>query len=291
MAVSEFGTRLDALAARRGWTHARLAKQLGLSPSTLSRLRHNLRPPAADEGAAWAARLGLTGDERAGFIDAALLAAAPAALRARLTANAPAPSQATRFAAVDPANRWHDGRWLTYSRSFADDGKIQRSLLDIDGGSARLEVREAGRRRYSYHGSCEVLGDKVFIRLAEDRGGAEYVQITCDALFDFQEASFLAGIVCGISGRDARHPVSRPVAARILLLHLAVEADPERVAGLLTTGTDATLRPCWPAFCGDGGLLRAALRLDAGETVDEAVLRLITNQIDRPDGVLRASAG
>jgi hypothetical protein len=250
-----------------------------------------VRAPAPDEGATWAARLGLSGEERAGFIDAVLLAAAPAALRARLTATAPLPAQEQRFAATVPGNRWHDGRWLTYSRSFADDGRIQRSLLEIDGATARLEVREAGRRRYSYHGSCEILGDKVFIRLAEDRGGAEYVQITCDALFDFQEASFLLGIVCGISGRDARHPVSHPVAARILLLHVAAEADHERVAGLLTTGIDSALRPCWPAFCGDGGLLRAALRLEAGETLDEAVMRLITNRIDRPDGVLRAALG
>jgi transcriptional regulator with XRE-family HTH domain len=281
MPISDLGQQLDRIAAARGWNAARLAKQLGLSPSTLSRLRNGLRPPAADEIDGWARRLGLAGDERSAFIDAGLIDAAPAAVRDRLRA-APAPVQ------PEPrAPDWHDGRWLTYSRSFSDDGLIQRSLITIDGGRARLEVREAGRLRFSYHGTCEVLGDKVFIRVAEDRGGAEYVQITCDSFFDYQSPTFLSGIVCGISGRDPRHPVSRPAAARILLLHVDDGADDTRIATLLTTGPDQAMTPFWPAACGDGGLLRAALRLDLRETLDEAVVRLIDNRITHPGGVLR----
>ncbi len=285
MPVSDFGMHLDALATRRGWSAAELARRLGLSPSSLSRLRHALRRVDPDAAPAWARRLELTGPEREAFIEAALLDAAPPALRARLAGAA----ATTARPAAAAQTRWHDGRWLTYSRSFADDGHIQRSLVEIDGGQARLEVRASGRRRYSYQGTCEILGDKVFLRLTEDRGGAEYVQITCNTLFDFQEPTYLAGIVSGISGRDARHPFSQPAAARILLLHLAAAADPERVASLLDIGPESALRPFWPAFCGDGGLLRAALRLDPTRTLDEAVLRLISNDLHRPDGVLIAS--
>ena len=51
-------------------------------------------------------------------------------------------------------------------------------------------VMSGGQVHYSYSGHSEHLGDKIFMRLAEDRG-SEYIQVTCDALFDFQAPAHL----------------------------------------------------------------------------------------------------
>ncbi len=164
-------------------------------------------------------------------------------------------------------------------------------------GGLGVLAGDMGLVRYSYHGSCETLGGKLFIRVAEDRGDAEWVQITCMALFDQPRPTFLSGLVCGISGTDLRHPASWPCAARMLLLHACPLADaPERsdlarqLEGLLGSCDPARLKGAWPAFLGADDHLRVALQLGE-ESIASAVVRLTDNRL--PDGghVLRAALG
>ena len=299
-----FGDLLTALVARRGLTMAAFAARGGASASTLSRIRRGDRAPTAPQAARWADALGLQGGEREEFLASAALAQAPAAVRARVAAAEAqareAESQRSRLAdglgRLRADSGFHDGWWLTYSRAFLGDGRIQRSLLRLRHGQAELQVRDTGLLRYRYHGVCEALGDKLFIRLAEDRGGIEYVQITLHTLFDLSRPAFLFGLVSGISGTDRRHPLSWPTAARILLLHCGTEdafADgSEQLAKLeqcLGLYDPATLRSAWPAFLGDDDHLRPALGLTDDEPLARAVLRLIDNRVDPADGVLRAA--
>jgi hypothetical protein len=142
---------------------------------------------------------------------------------------------------------------------------------------------------YSYHGSFEVLGDKAFLRLAEDRGDHEYVQMTLHTLFDLREPTFLLGLVSGISGKDVRHPVSYPAAARIILLHCGLEAG-RRLEPLLGSWSPRELAPCWPEEMGPDRRLRHALRVEEDADLDAAILGLIGNRLGEGH-VLRAALG
>jgi transcriptional regulator with XRE-family HTH domain len=296
----DFGDLLTALLRRRGLTLAELAPQVGVSASTLSRIRSGQRAPTETQARALAEALGLNGAEAEEFIARALLQTVPAAVRERLRAveaQASAAQDRSRQLAQDYARYrsdtgFHDGWWLTYSRSFFNDGRIQRSLLRLQGGEARLLAGEHGILRYTYHGRCEALGDKLFIRVSEDRGAVEHVQITCHSLFDLSQPAFLYGLVCGISGTDVRHPVSWPAAARILLLHAGALDAPDRERQLTATlgGFEAgRLKGAWPSFLGEDDHLRTALQL-GDEPTDAAVMRLTDNRLGG-DHVLRAALG
>jgi transcriptional regulator with XRE-family HTH domain len=297
------GEFLSHLVRRQGQTMADFAKAVGLSPSTLSRVRTGQRLPSEAQLQAWADVLKLDREARQQLHEHLLLARTPPAVRARLVQ---AEQQATDeqdkrsrleedYGRYRRDQRYHDGWWLTFSSSFQSDGRIQRSLLRIADDRADLQVREYGRLHYSYHGSFETLGDKVFLRLTEDRGAVEHVQITLDSLFDYREPSFLYGLVCGISGKDVRHPVSYPACSRMLMMFIGrcddLPADGEqmtRVQSVLGSYAPESLRPCWPRFLGDGDWFAETLRL-GDEPLDAAILRLIDNRTRSGDYVLRAT--
>ncbi|MBA2480137.1 MAG: helix-turn-helix domain-containing protein [Planctomycetes bacterium] len=297
----EFGDLLASLVRRRGLTMGAFAAQVGLSASTLSRVRTGRQAPDEAQSERWGDALGLTGEERADFIDRAITAGMPKSVRDRLLAAEERASSAhdhrarleNDFGRYRGATGFHDGWWLTYSRSFYNDGAIQRSLLRIAGDQVAMEVRDAGMLHYSYHGGCEILGEKLFIRASEDRGGTEWVQITLNSLFDWSRPTFLYGLVCGISGKGVQHPVSWPVAARIVLLHVGGLAEiPEgspphtRLGAILGSFDPAHLRGVWPSFLGDDDHLRAALHLEDG-SLDAAILGMTDNGLGG-NHVLRA---
>jgi transcriptional regulator with XRE-family HTH domain len=300
-----FGDLLAALVRRQGLTMADFARRVKVSASTLSRIRTGTRQPNARQLARWADALKLDAGQRRHFIDLALLEQTPAEIRQRLASTEAQAVQARdqreqlaqEYGRYRTDQGFHDGWWLTYSSSFLNDGRIQRSLIRVAGSDATMQVRDAGRLHYSYHGSCEALGDKLFIRLAEDRGGVEYVQITLHSLFDYQRPSFLYGLVCGISGKDVRHPLSVPAASRILFLYAGSEADlpagSERLARLeavLGSFDAKAMKQVWPAFMGDGEYHRECLRL-GDEALDAAVLRMVDSRGAGGDQVLRAAFG
>ncbi len=301
MKDAPFGEFLASTVRRHGLSMADFSAKVGLSPSTLSRVRTGQRLPTAEQLTQWADALHLDKETRAQFMEMALLARTPAEVRSRLQQVEQLVNdeqhKRTRlehdYGRYRKEQRFHDGWWLTYSASFLNDGRIQRGLLRIADDQAHLQVREVGRVHYSYHGTIEALGDKLFIRISEDRGGFEHVQITLDSLFDYQEPSFLYGMVCGISGKDRLHPLSYPAASRILLLHVGRDDTPgiaakcARLEPILGSFEPRSVRPCWPAFLGDDAHLRQCLRLGT-EPLDDTVLRLIDNRLKPGDHVLRA---
>ena len=298
-----FGELLAHWVRRQGMTMAEFAKRMKLSPSTLSRIRTGTRQPNARQLTRWADALRLDPEARRQFIDLALLEQTPSEIRERLASTEAQADQARDQRAQLAADYgryrtnqgFHDGWWLTYSSSFLNDGNIQRSLIHLQGTAAEMQVRDAGRLHYSYHGQAEALGDKLFIRLSEDRGGAEYVQITLHSLFDYQRPSFLYGLVCGISGKDVRHPLSVPAASRILFLYAGNDVDLpangsafQRLESVLGTYDPKQMKHLWPTFLGDSDYLRDCLRL-GDEALDSAVLRIIDSRGPNGDHVLRAA--
>lgn len=303
-APAEFPDLLAALLRRRGTTLAELAPSVGVSASTLSRIRTGVRSATEAQARRLASALGLSGDEAEDFVATALLQAMPKAVRERLRSAedlaGAAQARTTRMARdlgrLRSDTGFHDGWWITWSRSFFNDGRIQRSLLRLEGGGAELRAGETGLVRYSYHGSVEALGDKLFIRVAEDRGNAEWVQITCHSLFNLSRPTFLYGLVCGISGTDVRHPVSWPCAGRMLMLHAGALADaPERserarqLESLIGAFDPARLRGAWPSFLGSDDHLREALQL-GDERLEDAIVRLTDNSLG-DSSVLCAALG
>lgn len=292
-APPEFADLFANLLRRRGINLAELAPLVGVSASTLSRIRTGVRAATEPQARRLAAALGLNGDEAESFVTTALLQAMPKTVRERLRAAedlaGAAQARTTRMARdlgrLRSDTDFHDGMWITWSRSFFNDGRIQRSLLRLEGGGAELRAGETGLVRYSYHGTVETLGDKLFIRVAEDRGNAEWVQITCHSLFDLSRPTFLYGLVSGISGTDVRHPLSWPCAGRMLMLHAGSLADaPEKserarqLETLIGSFDPARLRGAWPAFLGSDDHLRAALQLD-DERLEDAIVRLTDNHL------------
>jgi transcriptional regulator with XRE-family HTH domain len=299
---SVFGEFLASMVRRQGMSMADFALKVGLSPSTLSRVRTGIRLPSVQQVTAWADHLHLGAEDRSRFLELALLDRTPPEVRVRLaTAEQVASNEQHQrvrlendFGAYRKGQRYHDGWWLSYSSSFLDDGCIQRSLLHIDGDSVSMQVSEEGRVHYSYHGTVEVLADKVFIRMSEDRGGVEYVQITLDSLFDWREPSFLYGLVCGISGKSVHHPLSFPACSRVLLFHVAVaqgeQEAPEELTAILGSYSPRELSPCWPKLLGSDAYLRQCLAL-GNEPLDAAVVRMVANGLAPGSGVLRATLG
>ncbi len=303
-APPEFPELFAAHLRRRGTNLAELAPQVGVSASTLSRIRTGVRSATETQARRLATALGLAGEELEDFVAAALLQAMPKAVRERLrtaedlagAAQARTSRMARDLGRLRSDTGFHDGLWITWSRSFFNDGRIQRSLLRLEGGGAELRAGETGLVRYSYHGSIETLGDKLFIRVAEDRGDAEWVQITCHSLFDLARPTFLYGLVSGISGTDVRHPLSWPCAGRILLLHAGALADaPERselarqLESLIGAFDPSRLRGAWPSFLGNDDHIRTALQL-GDERLEDAIVRLTDNRLGE-DGILRAALG
>ena len=299
------GECLAHLVRRQGQTMGDFAKAVGLSPSTLSRVRTGQRLPSPVQLDAWSDALKLDREARQQLRELLLLAQTPPEVRARLVqAEAQASDEQGKRSRLEEDygryrrdQRYHDGWWLTFSNSFQNDGRIQRSLLRIADDRAELQVREYGRLHYSYHGSFETLGDKVFLRLTEDRGAVEHVQITLDSLFDYREPSFLYGLVCGISGKDVRYPISFPACSRIVMMFVArsedlVEGSEQlnRLQAVLGSYAPESLRPCWPRFLGDGDWFAETMRL-GDESLDTAILRLIDNRTRPGDHVLRAALG
>ncbi len=298
-----FGDFLALLVRRQGMTMADFAKRMQLNPSTLSRMRTGTRQPNARQLTRWADALKLDPDTRRQFIDLALLEQTPEEIRDRLVSSEEQAHQArdqreqlaVEYGRYRTDQGFHDGWWLTYSCSFLNDGAIQRSLIHLAGNKATMQVRDAGRLHYSYHGQSEALGDKLFIRLSEDRGGAEYVQITLHSLFDYQRPSFLYGLVCGISGKDVRHPLSVPAASRILFLYAGSDNDIEpgsvtlqRLESVLGNYDAKTMKNLWPTFLGESDYLRDCLRLKE-ELLDNVILRMINSNGPNGDHVLRAA--
>ena len=299
------GECLAHLVRRRGQTMADFAKAVGLSPSTLSRVRTGQRLPSPVQLETWSDALKLEREARQQLRELLLLAQTPPEVRARLEqAEEQASEEQGKRSRLEEDygryrrdQRYHDGWWLTFSNSFQNDGRIQRSLLRIADDRAELQVREYGRLHYSYHGSFETLGDKVFLRLTEDRGAVEHVQITLDSLFDYREPSFLYGLVCGISGKDVRYPISFPACSRIVMMFVARSEDLiegseqlNRLQAVLGSYAPESLRPCWPRFLGDGDWFAETMRL-GDESLDAAILRLIDNRTRPGDHVLRATLG
>lgn len=300
-----FGDLLSAYVRQRGMTMAEFAAVVGLNPSSLSRVRTGQRLPAERQLQRWCDALQLGADERSRLHELLLLARTPAEVRAKLAqAEQRASAEHDRRSQVEEGfgrfrrdQGWHDGWWLTFSSSFQNDGSVQRSLLRIAGDHAELQVRELGRLHYSYHGTVEILSDKVFARLTEDRGSVEHVQIILDSLFDYREPSFLYGLVCGISGKDIQHPVSWPACSRLLVMHIGREtefpADGEtmqRVFSILGRFAPGTMRQVWPTFLGNADWLSQCLRL-GDESLDQAILRLVDSRPRDGEHVLRAILG
>lgn len=297
-----FGDALGALVRARGLTLAACAQRLNMTPSTLSRLHTGTRLPTTAQVDAIALALKCSAEERTRLAELAQLAHTPPAVRARLdaaerhvhSANDAHDRLARDYGAYRSAQGFHDGWWLTFSTSFQDGGQLQRSLLRITADVAELQVREYGRLRYSYHGTFEPLGDKAFLRLTEDRGGVEYVQIVLDSLFDFPEPSFVYGLILGISGKDVHHPQSFPACSRFLMLHIGHEHDlpadgetMQRIHASLGSFDSNTLRECWPKYLGNGDYHAQCLRL-GDESLDQAIRRLIDNRLSADEQVLRA---
>jgi len=306
LAQTSFGDFLTHAVRRRGWTMADFAAELGVSPSTLSRLRTGRRRPRSVDLDRWAELLGLDAEEHRQLAELALIAQAPPALRERLADAEQRLSHererhdatAQAYGAYRATQNYHDGFWIAYNYSFLDDGRVLRSLCHVSGTSARWTNMEAGRVQYSYTGSFDVLGDKVFIRLAEDRGGAEYVQVTMDSLFDFSEPTFLYGLVTGLSGKTMRHPLCYPAAARMLMLFVGrdeeLRREPEALQELersLGQFRPADLRPMLPARTIDDNRLRDCLRLGPRDDLDAVLLRMLSNELRAGDGVLCARLG
>jgi transcriptional regulator with XRE-family HTH domain len=296
---ASFSEVLDAAVRRAGLTMAQVATRTGISPSVLSRLRTGDRAPTAEQVRLLIKHLKLAGADVAHFQDLAILARTPSEVRERL-----AVAEATAAEALDgrrqlerqyaderQANDWHDGWWLGYSHSFRSDGRIQRSLVKVEKDRVRMQVMEGGSLQYSYHGSFEALGDKIFIRVSEDRGDLEHVQVTLHSLFDFREPTVLYGLVCGISGRDLRRPVSFPSASRMLLLYAGAPDLPmvtvKSLQSILGAFTTKSLLPCWPEFLGSHRHLHGPLAVVDGD-LDDAVMRLIDNHLAPDDYALRA---
>jgi transcriptional regulator with XRE-family HTH domain len=173
MELDEFGELLSAQVRRQGLTMAEFAAKVGLSASTLSRVRTGARPPTQAQAERWAKALALDGDARSDFVAAAMLARTPAPVREKLRQVEAHARDAHRdrtrlesdYGSYRSRTGFHDGWWLSYSLSFRCDGRVQRSLLHFAGGEATLQVRDSGMLLYSYHGSCEPLGDKLFVRV------------------------------------------------------------------------------------------------------------------------------
>lgn len=301
--MEAFGPLLHRLVRAHGLTMAGFAERLGISASVLSRLRTGRRLPRRIDFAAWQQALALTDEEADALRLAAALAQAPEPLRRHLAESEAQTSAETdrrrqverHYGQYRADNHYYDGCWLAYHRSFLNDGTIQRTMLRIAGRRVSWVAKQAGATLYSYVGEVDHFGDKVFIRLEEERGATEFAQVTLHALFAFQEPAFLYGLAAGISGTSIRQPHSYPAAGRIILLFSGREdhfrQDPDLYGALdrtLGCFPEAGLGPFWPTCLGDDAYLRACLSLKPREDLEAHLRRMISNQLGPGEQVLRA---
>jgi len=166
----DFGELLARAVRRRGWTMAAFAREVGCSPATVSRIRTGRRAPDLAAFEIWCTALGLEGDDQARFLDAALIAQAPPALRHRLReVEGRVDAERARrdvverdFGEFRRRHSFYDGWWVAYSYAFLNDGTVLRSSAQVAGERVSWKSAQDGRVRYSYHGRVEMLGDKVF---------------------------------------------------------------------------------------------------------------------------------
>lgn len=300
-----FGDYLYHLVRSRGLSMHEFANRCQCSPSTLSRIRTGKRIPRKLPMEQWVSVLKLDADEQQHLEHLAMLLQAPAALQRRLSeAQGHIQDERQRrhhveqhYAEYRRTQNYYDGYWLAYNYSLFNDGRILRSMAHVLDNQVRWINKEHGNVQYSYHGQLDLLGDKVFIRLEEDRGSTEFVQITMHSLFDFREPAFLFGIITGISGKSIHHPLSNPAASKILMIHIgsndALYSDPQlldNVEGTLGNFLPQQMAPFYPRALGDDSYLRQCLKLRKREDLDAAILHLLDNTCSR-DGVLSADLG
>ena len=298
-----FGSLLKLLIKRSGRSMAGFAEEVSLSPSALSRLVSGKRAPKGMPISDWAEALGASATEKEELVELALLAQAPEALRRRFERATTAVDEERRrrtdlesnYGNYRHTQQYFDGYWLAYNYHFHNDGRLMRSLCHIEGDEVEWLVMDRSQVHYSYTGKVEVLGDKVFLRLAEDRGDSEYIQVTCDSLFDYQDPAFLYGLVTGISGRDIRHSTSTACAARMVMIYVGqtrqVRGEPEKLERLqacLGTYLPQDITPFWGDWLGPDNYLRDCLRLRPREDIDALLMRMLDNQLEPGDTVLQA---
>ena len=297
------GDYLYHLVRSRGLNMHDFAEACDCSPSSLSRIRTGKRIPRKLPVERWCQVLDLTDEEQQQLHELAMLSQAPAAVRNRISqmqANADAERNRRRnieqqYGDYRKGQGYYDGYWLAYNYSLFGDGRILRSMAQISDNHITWINKESGEIQYSYHGHLDLLGDKVFIRLEEDRGDSEFVQITLHSLFDFQEPAFLYGIITGISGKSIRHPISNPAASKMLMIHIGsndkIQKDPqllEHLEGLLGNYLPSHIGHYYPQALGSDKTLRDCLHLQKREDLDACIERMLSNHSER-DGVLAAA--
>ncbi len=296
------GDYLYRLVRSRNMSMQDFADRCNCSPSTLSRIRTGKRLPKKLPLEQWAQVLELDNDEQRHLEDLAMLGHAPEALRRRLNeVESHMHDERQRrhdveqhYAEYRKTQNYYDGYWLAYNYSLFNDGRILRSMAHIKNDHVRWINKEAGQIQYSYNGNLDLLGDKIFIRLEEDRGSAEYVQISMHSLFDFREPAFLYGIITGISGKSIRHPLSNPAASKMLMIHIGDDDTFRKEPQLLETIEESLgnylpshIAPYFPAVLGSDKYLRDCLNIKAREDLDAVVENLLSNTSSR-EGVLCA---
>ncbi|NRA39244.1 MAG: helix-turn-helix transcriptional regulator [Planctomycetes bacterium] len=298
-----FGDYLHHLVRSRGMSMQEFAEQCSCSPSTISRIRTGRRMPKRLPLKQWAELLKLSSEEKNSLEELALLAHAPEALRKRLTeAEDHVHEEQQRridveqhYAEYRKTQNYYDGYWLSYNYSLIGDGRILRSMAHVKNDIVHWINKEAGQVQYSYRGKLDLLGDKVFIRMEEERGYAEYVQICMHSLFDFREPGFLYGILSGISGKNIRYPISNPAASKMIMVYIGSEDDfrndpqmLEHIEGQLGNFLPTQINNYYPQALGDESYLRECLKLKAREDLNAIIARMLDNRVSDIDGALSA---
>ena len=295
---STLGDYLYHLVRSRGLSMQEFAERCQCSPSSLSRIRTGKRLPKKIPIERWSSVLGLDTDERKNLEDAALYSNAPEALRRRLQEvethmhdeRERRHNVEQHYAEYRKTQNYYDGYWLAYNFSLFNDGRILRSMAHIKNDHVHWINKESGQIQYSYNGQLDLLGDKIFIRLEEDRGSAEYVQISMHSLFDFREPAFLFGILTGISGKSIRHPVSNPAASKILMIYIGNEQRFQQdaqmldnIEGLLGNYLPSQIAPYFPRSLGSDKYLRDCLSIKAREDLDAVIERMLVNSCGKDE--------
>ena len=297
------GDYLYHLVRARGYSMQEFADACGCSPSSLSRIRTGKRVPRKLPIEQWCSVLALSDEERSNLNELALISQAPEAVQRHISKMESHVLQESNrrqnieqeYGAYRKDQQYYDGYWLAYNYSLFNDGRILRSMAHIQNNHLTWINKDAGEIQYSYHGQLDLLGDKVFIRLEEDRGGSEFVQITLHSLFDFREPAFLYGLITGISGKSIRHPISNPAASKMLMIHIGstekINSDPqllEHLEGLLGNYLPSQIKPFHPIALGSDKTLRDCLHVQKREDLDAIVERMLSNKCEQ-DGVLNAA--
>jgi transcriptional regulator with XRE-family HTH domain len=293
-----FGDYLFHLVRSRGMSMQEFASRCNCSPSSLSRIRTGKRMPRKMPLELWAKTLDLDNDEQHTLEDLAMLSHAPEALRRRLheveshihDEHQRRQDVEMHYAEYRKTQNYYDGYWLAYNFSLFNDGRILRSMAHIKNDHVRWMNKEGGQLQYSYNGQLDLLGDKIFIRMEEDRGSAEYVQMSMHSLFDFREPAFLYGILTGISGKSIRHPLSNPAASKVLMVYIGDEErfrkDPQlldTIEGMLGNFLPMHIAPFYPPHLGDDKYLRDCLKIKEREDLDAVIQKILINHSEQDE--------